>query len=439
MAAATFQQQLDSFLSYATEDVLIWHDPTGTAPQLVELAELPSDVILYVEQDISRFELLCSLNDIAPDERAFVIRNRRKRIEEDDWLADLEVRADSFEPDLDSLPRNERSILNRALHALKREQDEARWEEEAQRKHEEKARRREDNRQAWWRSHYGIDAPKRHTSSPTQAAVVDAHPEPVTEPILSEAWYPREAFLAALNEAGIAPAPGSEDSTAQAVGYSLFNDCAIRGSFSSPADYYRTLFTAPLLCHNELPEELRASASFKSFLASAQMAGSVFEYDEETWITLSGLQTLEIERADLDAFAQQAVDRSMQAGMPQFTVPWLRANAADIPLLGYELSDTFYESVLLSRKRFATRGHLAGRRIFAEPHTQARGRDLAESLLRQETSLDMDELFDILHDDYGIGVTHVQLLQLVRAAKLYYSPELDRVYVNHAQFVREVE
>ena len=95
--------------------------------------------------------------------------------------------------------------------------------------------------------------------------------------------------------------------------------------------------------------------------------------------------------------------------------------------------------MLLSRKRFATRGHLAGRRIFAEPHTQARGRDLVESLLRQEASLDLDELFDIIHDDYGIGITRVQLLQLVRAAKLYYSPELDRVYVNHAQFIREVE
>lgn len=438
MTAATLQQQLDSFLSYATEDVLIWHDPTGVAPQLIELAELPSDVILYVEQDMSRFELLCSLNDIAPDERALVIRTRRKRIEGNDWFADLEARADSFEPDLGSLPRDERSALDRALHALQRERDVANREEDARPEHGEKAQCGEADGQARRRSRYGADVPERHAPSPTQVAAADtadAHPKPD----LDETWYPREAFLAALSEAGIALAPEGEDSATREAGYSLFNDCAIRGSLSSPTEYYRTLFTAPLLSHNELPEELRASASFKSFLASAQMAGSIFEYDEETWITPSGLQALEIERADLDAFAQQAVSKSVQAGMPQFTVPWLRAFAADIPLLGYELSDAFYESVLLSRKRFATRGHLAGRRIFAEPHTQARGRDLVESLLRQEASLDLDELFDIIHDDYGIGITRVQLLQLVRAAKLYYSPELDRVYVNHAQFIREVE
>ncbi len=438
MTAATLQQQLDSFLSYATEDVLIWHDPTGVAPQLIELAELPSDVILYVEQDMSRFELLCSLNDIAPDERALVIRNCRRRIEENDWFAGLEARADCFEPDLNDLPRNERSVVNRTLHALQRERDEARWAEDARRKHEEKAQRKAANRQAWRRSHYGVDTPGQHESAPAQTNTVNAeNARPKLN--LTEAWYTRDAFLAALSEAGIALAPEGEDSATREAGYSLFNDCAIRGSLSSPTEYYRTLFTAPLLSHNELPEELRASASFKSFLASSQMAGSIFEYDEETWITPSGLQALEIERADLDAFAQQAVSKSVQAGMPQFTVPWLRAFAADIPLLGYELSDAFYESVLLSRKRFATRGHLAGRRIFAEPHTQARGRDLVESLLRQEASLTMDELFDIIHDDYGIGITRVQLLQLVRAAKLYYSPELDRVYVNHAQFIREVE
>lgn len=438
MSTSSLQQQIDDFLTFATCDVLIWHDPTGAAPRLIELVELPGDVALHIEQDMSRFELLRSLNDIAPDERALIIRSNRKRIEEGDWFADLEARADSFEPDLDDLPRDERSVLNRTLHALQRERDEARWEEEARRKHEERMQRRAANRQAWWRSRYGVNAPERYVSAPAQIATVDegsTHPKPS----LNEAWYTRNAFLAALNEAGVAPASESDDSAAREVGYSLFSDCAIRGSFSSPSDYYRALFSAPLLCRNELPEELRASASFKAFLASSQMAGSVLEYDEETWITSAGLQELEIKRQYLDAFAQQAVDKSMQAGMPQFTVPWLRAAAADIPLLAYELSDIFYESVLLSRKRFATRGHLAGRRIFAEPHAQARGRDLVESLLRQEKSLTMDELFDILHDDYGIGITRAQMLQLIRAAKLHYSPELDRVYIDHAQFVREVE
>lgn len=47
-------------------------------------------------------------------------------------------------------------------------------------------------------------------------------------------------------------------------------------------------------------------------------------------------------------------------------------------------ADCFYESALLSRRRSVSRGHLAGRRIFADSHAQARGRDLVESIVRAE-------------------------------------------------------
>lgn len=442
MSVLTLQQQLDDFLSYATGDVLIWHDPTGAASRLIELAELPSDVALFVEQDMPRFELLCKLNNIAPDERALVIRTRRKRIEEDDWLADLEARAESFEPDLAALPRSEHSVLNRAIHALKQGQEDALSIENTRRRHTEKEQRRAANRQAWWRNRYGMDAPEPSGSSSAKAPAVkttSGRPSPTTHLALTETWYARDKFLVALDDAGISAAPDSEDDAAAVAGYTLYRDCAIRGTYATPEEYYRTLFAAPLLSQGNLPQELRAAASFKSFLASARSSGAIFDYDNETWITPSGLRELEIERQDLDTFAQQAVAQSVQASMPQFTVPWLRTNATGIPLLAYELSDVFYESVLLSRRRYVTRGHLAGRRIFGEPHAQARGRDLVESLLKLETSINVDELYDILRDDYGINLTHAQLVQLIRGTNLFYSPEFDRVYVSHDQFVREVE
>lgn len=442
MAVLTLQQQLDDFLSYATGDVLIWHDPTGIASKLIDPTRLPSDVTLYVEHDMPRFELLCALNNIAPDERALVIRSRRKRIEKDDWLADLEARADSFEPDLRTLTLNEQSPLGRIAHTPQQEQKKAHSGKYTACKPEKKKQREADNNQLQQQGGRGIDAPEQHASSLSSddaSKPIEEHVSSAPQITLSETWYSRNTFLAILNEMETTLAPSNEDSKAAEAGYTLFNDCAIRGSLSSPAEYYRKLITAPLLSHSDLSPELRASTSFKTFLAGAQTSGSVFDYDEETWITLAGLRELEINRQDLDAFAQQAVTRSMQAGMPQFTVPWLRSNATDIPLLAYELSDAFYESVLLSRRRYATRGHLAGRRIFAESHMQARGRDLVESLLKLETSLDTDELYDILRTDYGIGVTHTQLVQLIRATNLFYSPELDREYASHDQFIREVE
>lgn len=398
----TLQQQLDDFLAFATGDVLVWHDLTGAAYELGRRLDLPDDVKLYVEADTPRFELICALNNIAPDERAFVIRPRRHRVEEDDWLADIEARAENFEPDLTELSPVDIEPSSKPSDPT---------------------------------------APEEHVRDIEPfAEVKQTGLELQTSQIeLTDAWYTRDAFREALERAGITASSDDEIAAATAAGYALFADCAIRGDHDSPAEYYRTLFAAPLVTHDSLPKDMLSASSFKSYLSSAQAAGAVFNYDEDTWITTAGLQELEIDRADLDAFAQEAVTASVSAGIPQFTVPWLRANAAGIALLAYDLSDIFYESVLLSRKRFCTRGHLGGRRIFAEPHTQARGRDLVASLLMRESSLDFDELLEILVDECGIGITVTQLVQLIRTTNLFYSPELNRVYVSHDQFIREVE
>lgn len=399
----TLQQQLDDFLAFATGDVLAWHDPTGAAYELGRRLDLPDDVKLYVEADTPRFELICALNNIAPDERAFVIRARRHRVEEDDWLADIEARAENFEPDLTGL-----SLVDIEPSATPSDPTAP----------EERAHDIE------------LSAETEQTGQELQASQIE----------LTGAWYTRDAFLEALERTDAAASSDDElTAAATAAGYALFADCVIRGDHDSPAEYYRMLFAAPLVTHDSLPTDMLSASSFKSYLSSAQAAGTVFGYDKDTWITTAGLQELEISRADLDAFAKESVAASVAAGIPQFTVPWLRANAPGIALLAYGLSDIFYESVLLSRKRFCTRGHLGGRRIFAEPHTQARGRDLVASLLMRESSLDFDELLEILVDEYGIGITVTQLVQLIRTTNLFYSPELNRVYVSHDQFIREVE
>ena len=53
--------------------------------------------------------------------------------------------------------------------------------------------------------------------------------------------------------------------------------------------------------------------------------------------------------------------------------------------------------------------------------------------------MDLEVLLDMLREDYGIPLQRTQLLQLLRATDLFYSPELDRAYASHNQFVREVE
>lgn len=377
------QGELDAFLAFATGGVLLWHDPDGAFADSLGALSLPGGSMLVRESELSCFDLLRRVNALAPDETLLLYRAGRHRVEQDDWLADAEAYAECFSPEVEPY-MSPASITD---------------------------------------------------EEPVEMQTKLASFALVPEVELDQDWYSLvtlRSLFGITDEAVLSVA-------VSAYGFRLFPDCSVRTTWKSPAAYYRTLFSTPLVAHSSLPEALRAAPSFTTYLVGAMAAGEVLEYDEETWITAAGLVELEIAPSDLDAFVQQAVECAMRSGVPQFTVPWLRANATEVPLMDYGLADCFYETALLSRKRLVKRGHLGGRRIFAEPHTQARGRDLVESVVRVAASLNMEDLLDVLREDYGIPIQRAQLVTLVRQTSLFFSPELDRVYRDHDQFVREVE
>lgn len=385
-------QQLADYLSMSNDNIVIWNDPNNLWGEALSHLELPKDITLLSEGTDSRFTLLEKLYDATPDEQIVLHRTRRPRIEQDDWLADIEAYADHFTPDppLSNTPPRQR--------------DDASDEEKL-------------------------------GSRPLPDAVIAR----IAEELTSD-WYTPHGFQLAVKElcdqSGV---PNMAEPEPWQLGFRSFGDCVLRSIWRAPDAYYRSLFSHALVTEDSIPESMRQTFSFIQFLNSSIMKGALYPYDDDTFITPAGLAELEISPSDLDSFAADATKRSVEFGVPQFTIPWLRINAAELPLFAYGLSDAFYESVLLSRRRFCTRGHLGGRRIFAEPHAQARGRDLIASLLALENSLNIDELLDILQESYGINITITQLVSLIRKTSLFYSPELDRVYASHGQFVREVE
>ena len=179
--------------------------------------------------------------------------------------------------------------------------------------------------------------------------------------------------------------------------------------------------------------------SFKSFVYRAIGMGDLLEYDDSSWITQEGLGALDIKRKDLRGFALDAIEHCMDDGTPYFTVPWLRREVSDLPLLDYGLSNEFYESVLMSQEDLLAHGNLAGVKLFAPQGSDMKGREFIRKLVAREESIDLDDLVDDLKDDYGIVISRSRLSSLVRDGGLFYSSEFDRVYVDHDRFVLEVE
>lgn len=95
---------------------------------------------------------------------------------------------------MQQMTRAERSALNRAEHARKRQQLEAEWREAEQQKREQKRLQREANRAAWW-ARYGMVSPSIENADP----FADLRDEPEADPI-TEAFAASEVEQPSADE-----------------------------------------------------------------------------------------------------------------------------------------------------------------------------------------------------------------------------------------------
>ncbi len=405
-------EQLQMAFDATSGSILLWHDVGGVYADVVERLLLPDDVVLIREDAASKFETIRAVNELGFDERALFYRSSPCVVDANDWFADVEASAESFVPEA-----HVEAIETREVVA---DIDEC-----------------------------GSVSAVEHAAVTTSAhsrLPIDEHVDGVTggviavepnHPDLDEDWYLLSQFA---ELAGCSPDETLKlELFAYQTGFTLYADCACRGRGVSQTDFYLSLMRGAIVEHDSLPQSMLNCMSFKNMVYRAIRSGDLLDYDESSWITRDGLDELDIRDADLRSFALDAIERGADDDTPYFTVPWLRRCASELPLLEYGLSDAFYESVLLSQEDLLGHGNLVGIKLFAPRGHPMKGRDFIQSVVGREISIDIDDLVDLLSEEYGVVVPRAQLIQIIRKSDLFYSSASERVFVSHDQFVLEVE
>lgn len=405
-------EQLQMAFDATSGSILLWHDVGGVYADVVERLLLPDDVVLIREDVAGKFETIRAVNELGFDERALFYRSSPCVVDANDWFADVEASAESFVPEA-----HVEAIETREVVA---DIDEC-----------------------------GSVSAVEHAAVTTSAhsrLPIDEHVDGVTggviavepnHPDLDENWYLLSQFA---ELAGCSPDETLKlELFAYQTGFTLYADCACRGRGVSQTDFYLSLMRGAIVEHDSLPQSMLNCMSFKNMVYRAIRSGDLLDYDESSWITRDGLDELDIRNADLRSFALDAIERGADDDTPYFTVPWLRRCASELPLLEYGLSDAFYESVLLSQEDLLGHGNLVGIKLFAPRGHPMKGRDFVQSVVGREISIDIDDLVDLLSEEYGVVVPRAQLIQIIRKSDLFYSSASERVFVSHDQFVLEVE
>ena len=405
-------EQLQMAFDTTSGSILLWHDVGGAYADVVERLLLPDDVVLIREDVAGKFDTIRAINELGFDERALFYRSSPCVVDANDWFADVEASAESFVPEAQDVAAEVREAVVE-----------------------------DDTCGPTATAPCATAAPSVHSQPP-----IDEHVDGVTgsaavakpnHPELEEDWYLLSQFA---ELAGCSPDETLKlELFAYQSGFTLYADCACRGRGVSQTDFYLSLMHGAIVEHDSLPQSILNCMSFKNMVYRAIKAGDLLDYDESSWITRDGLDELDIREADLRSFALDAIERGADDDTPCFTVPWLRHCASDLPLLEYGLSDAFYESVLLSQEDLLGHGNLVGVKLFAPRGHPMKGRDFVQAVVAREISIDIDDLVDLLSEEYGVAVPRAQLIQIIRKSDLFYSSASERVFVSHDQFVLEVE
>lgn len=256
---------------------------------------------------------------------------------------------------------------------------------------------------------------------------------------LTEDWYTPEDFASIVQAHAANGFSTVPEMLAPQFGFSLCDGCVLRNTWPNPQAYYRTLLNEPLVPHSNIVPKILESAGFNAYVDLLHERMELFEYDKDTWITPSGFTELGIAQEDLVQFGRDVTRRCDEERTLYGTMPWLHRAGDDIKLLRYELSDEFYQSVLrLKRLRFGNSA-ICGVPFFSVHNAQPSGRAFIEDVVRREESIALEGLLELMQEDFGIPLTRNRLITLVRQTKLFFSPEADRVYIDHDQFIREME
>ena len=405
-------EQLQMAFDTTSGSILLWHDVGGAYADVVERLLLPDDVVLIREDVAGKFDTIRAINELGFDERALFYRSSPCVVDANDWFADVEASAESFVPEAQDVAAEVREAVVE-----------------------------DDTCGPTATAPCATAAPSVHSQPP-----IDEHVDGVTgsaavakpnHPELDEDWYLLSQFA---ELAGCSPDETLKlELFAYQSGFTLYADCACRGRGVSQTDFYLSLMHGAIVEHDSLPQSILNCMSFKNMVYRAIKAGDLLDYDESSWITRDGLDELDIRDVDLRSFALDAIERGADDDTPCFTVPWLRHCASDLPLLEYGLSDAFYESVLLSQEDLLGHGNLVGVKLFAPRGHPMKGRDFVQAVVAREISIDIDDLVDLLSEEYGVAVPRAQLIQIIRKSDLFYSSASERVFVSHDQFVLEVE
>mgnify|MGYP003491098340 FL=1 len=123
--------------------------------------------------------------------------------------------------------------------------------------------------------------------------------------------------------------------------------------------------------------------------------------------------------------------------MEYFTLPQIRLAGFNHPLEEYSFNDTFYERIIWSHPEIRSI-HMASHIIFNTSSSEANFTSFIHYIMSKSIQMDLYTFIQKIYREYKINLNPHKLVEIVNNSSMYYSAEMERIYLNKDAFYKDI-
>lgn len=218
------------------------------------------------------------------------------------------------------------------------------------------------------------------------------------------------------------------------VGYYIRGMCIINKKYSSVEQYF-----LEHILNQEVFQNTRSSAyqtsSFNTTLYALEQSLDAIRIDRDLYITSKKLNAVGIHKEKLIEYREAVY--SFASNIPYFTLPQIRKLGFSHELEDFGFSDLFYERIIWSHPSIQSI-HNASHIIFNTDSDIVNLTSFIYYIMYQHIQLDLYSFIEKVSRKYEVNLNPNRIIELVNKSNMYYSPEMERFYLNKDEFFKAI-
>ncbi len=222
----------------------------------------------------------------------------------------------------------------------------------------------------------------------------------------------------------------------QTMDFGVYSTYAIQ-NYKSARQYFIHLLTDKDITDlREYKRKFCYIMAYHQALSELKQNKEIMEFEPDRIIHIRRLESQGISKEDLQDFCDSVYDYVDDSC---FSIKSLRENGFSHYLYDLGFSDWFYAGLIASDERFAGTS-VFGARILKKGNEPVTIRNFITELVKDEKSIDLIDLYDMMKDKYGCLVKEkYEITEKIKDSEIFYDSYLDRLYASEDLYFDELE